>query len=169
MKSRLLGLAVVLVALAVIINALALQQADITSTFTVSVVGSGSALIAIAADTDGAQDGDIGVDDTTSGYAMLTVDTGLQPGSTYVFEKAFEIVNNSGDTVDITLPADVYHPQQSGYTAKVSFAVASGDSLSDVVPTGEVGVKMTIELTKDHDVSVDPELDFVITAARSTP
>lgn len=101
MKVRFLGLAVVLVALAVIVNALALSSATITSPLTVSVVNTDTALLAFSAVSPGG-DPDL----TVSGNAAslsLAVQDGIQRNSSYTFAPAFMITNNSADTLNLTV------------------------------------------------------------------
>lgn len=101
MKTRLLGLAVVLVALAVIVNALALESATINGTsLSANIVSSDSALIAIVGGAP--QDSDIAFDGTGT-TASISLEHGIQANSTYVFGHAFGIKNNSDDNVRVTV------------------------------------------------------------------
>lgn len=101
MKSRLLGLAVVLVALAVIINALALETATITNKITITVAGNGSSMIGITTAT-AVQDADVSVSDTNN-QAVITLSDPLQAGAVYVFDAAFAVVNRSSQAIDFTV------------------------------------------------------------------
>ena len=103
MKTRFLGLAVVFVALAVLVNVLALSTATVNSDLTVDVVNTTTALVALTTPIAPAVlDSDVAVS-TASGIMAITLDHGLQPDSTYVFKSVFSITNNSDDAVNVTL------------------------------------------------------------------
>ncbi|HYG60539.1 MAG TPA: hypothetical protein VD902_20905 [Symbiobacteriaceae bacterium] len=97
--SKVLGLAVVLVALAVTLNALAFKTAEVTSSASFTVVTSGSAALAVtAADSDA----DPGIDtDETPGVFSLTINDQVQPNSKYLFKNVMKVANGTGRTSTI--------------------------------------------------------------------
>lgn len=98
MKTRLLGLAVVMVAMAVMVNAMALSSFTQANSFTLSVVTPDLALVAF--DTATGADGDVTVD-LSAGKLDLTFAHGVQQNSTYEFSPAFKIKNNSKNAVNL--------------------------------------------------------------------
>jgi hypothetical protein len=128
MKTRLLGLAVVLVAMAFIINALALTSADITgTTLSASIVNSSAALIAI--DEGPSQDNDISFTDGTNASISIP---GIQANSAYAFGQAFMVKNNSADDLYI----DVIVTGGSGATLTLVSSPADTDLLNMPVTAG---------------------------------
>lgn len=159
MKVRLLGLAVVLVALAVIVNALAISSASVTNAVTVSVVGSNTALLAF--DTTGADDDDLAISGASAGQMTITIDDGIQKNSSYTFSPAFKITNNSDDILDLTIPTQTVN----GVTLTAA-AVAGGtySSLTDVPAGASVWVQIT--LAADGTATTPSGLTLVVNAAR---
>lgn len=99
MKTRILGLAVVIVAMAVIVNALALSSASISgTTMSIDIVNSGSALVGIGAPAS--PDSDLTI--TDNGKLSLTVEHGVQASATYLFDQALQLTNRSDDAIDLT-------------------------------------------------------------------
>jgi hypothetical protein len=101
MKRKFLGLAVTIGALAVIVSALALSSATVTNNLNVSITNTNASLIAI---TGTGVDSDVTFS-STNGYAEISIPatTGMQPGSTYTFYPAFNVVNNTAAPKTITL------------------------------------------------------------------
>lgn len=164
MKSRLLGLAVVLVAIAVLVNALALSTADITSKVNINVVGSQSALIAITEATG--QDPDIIIDDSVNGSAVISIADlkGLQPGSVYVFSPAFSIVNNSNTIVDFTIPV----PTVEADGVHVLFEAVTPADMSGVTADGDYAdIKMTVTVDEGAGTVSLPDTPFTIHVAKA--
>ncbi|HYF76761.1 MAG TPA: hypothetical protein VD973_06505 [Symbiobacteriaceae bacterium] len=164
MKSRLLGIAVVLVALAVIINALALESAEITNKVSIDVVGNAAALIGITAAT-GVQDPDVTVTDTNK-QAVITLPAlkGAQAASQYVFDAAFAIKNNSGDTVDISI--DPITPAGGvGVTFEVS-TLPLANPFAGLAPGEEAWVKMTVTVAEGAGSVSLPTTNFKVHANR---
>ncbi|HLN64629.1 MAG TPA: hypothetical protein VK464_24150 [Symbiobacteriaceae bacterium] len=160
MKVRLLGLAVVLVALAVIVNALAISSASVTNGVTVSVVATNAALLAF--DTTGVgNDPDLAVSGTTTGSMTITIDDGIQKNSSYTFSPAFMIKNNSDDTLDISIP-----PVTVNGVTMTATAVAGGDvsSFTDV-PAGKT-VFVSLTLGADGSATTPTGFNLVVNATR---
>ncbi len=133
-KAKFLGLAVVLVALAVLVNVLALSTATVNSGLTIDVVNTSSALVALSAPIT--PDPDVTVS-TATGILQLTVADGVQPDSEYTFSPVFTITNNSaaGITVDLTgssTPAGMTLSFTEAGTANAmtAYALAAGASVS---------------------------------------
>lgn len=92
--SKLMGLAIVLVALAVSVNALAFKTAQVTNNMSLVFQDSTAAGLAFAA----AATPDPGVStalDGTTGITKFTLSQKMQPGSVYTFDPAFKITNNN--------------------------------------------------------------------------
>lgn len=159
MKTRLLGLAVLLVALGVIVNTLALSSASVTNSFTLPVVNTSAALIAL--DAADVQDSDMTAS-TATGQLVLTVATGVQPHSTYTFNGAFKITNNSTDAVEVTVTT-------SGEPANVTLSFADNVDAAitgyALASTASVNVKMTITTGA---AALDPgaSIDIVVSAVK---
>lgn len=97
-RSRILGLAVVFVALALTMNALAFRTASVSSSATFSVVTSGSAALAVT--NAGSPDPGIGTDET-GGVFTLTINDKVQPNSEYRFANVMTVKNGTGRTTSI--------------------------------------------------------------------
>lgn len=164
MKNRLLGLAVVIVALAGIINALALKSADITNKVAITVAGNATSLIGITTAGAGTQDPDVSISDTNN-QAVLTLAKGLQAGSKYEFDAAFAIVNRSAsDSVNITLPTV---PKANGVAVTFDVSTRAGAKpLTGLAAGDTVWVKMTVELDEGAGTTSLPSTDFVIKVNR---
>lgn len=162
MKVRLLGLAVVLVALAVIVNALAISSADVTNKVTVSVVGSKDALLAF--DTTGADDQDLAVSGTSGGQMTITIDDGIQRNSNYTFSPAFKITNNSDYPLNLTID-DVVSNGVTVSASAVSTTAAPGThgSFTALPPTKSVWVALTFDA---DGTATTPSVDLVVHAER---
>lgn len=151
MKTRFMGLAIVLVALAVLVNVLAISSATVNSNLTVNVVNTSSAMIALAAPVAPATlDNDVVVD-TSSGVMAVTLDDGLQPGSTYTFKSVFSITNNSDDAVDVTLSTT---GTPAGMT--VTFRNVANDAVvssTAIASAGNLNVYMVIANTSSTAIA----------------
>lgn len=154
MKTRFLGLAIVMVALAVLVNVLALSSASVDSNMTVNVVNTSTALIAMKVPTT--PDSDVTVS-TASGILTVTFEDGLQPQSSYTFTPVFTITNNSDDNVTINVST-------SGQPAGMTFTItdtsdtALGPAYS-LIAGASVDVKMVIDNTgavaiNNHSVTI---------------
>lgn len=89
--TKLMGLAVTTVALAVTINALAFQTADVTNAMSITVSSTTVAGLAFDAPT-GSPDG--ATVSTASNELSITFSENVQPNSTYTFDPVFKITNN---------------------------------------------------------------------------
>lgn len=90
--TKLMGLAVTMVALAVTINALAFQTASVTNAMSITVSSTTSAGLAFDAPA-GSPDG--ATVSTASNELSVTFTENVQPNSTYTFDPVFKITNNS--------------------------------------------------------------------------
>lgn len=142
MKRKALGIAVVLAALAVLVNVFALKSATVNNNLSLNVTNTTTSLIAI---TGTGADSDVTFS-SGNGYAEITLPTGangVQPNSNYTFYPVFNVVNNSGASRTITLGTTA---TPTGVT--VSFVDAAGDPLTpgSLSSTGSlpVGIKVTL-------------------------
>lgn len=166
MKTRLLGLAVVLVAMGILVNALAVTKADVkTNALSFDIVNTSSALIGLKSGDN--QDKDVSFVATggTSGkLASITIATGLQPGSSYVFQDAFQIVNNSANTNGVTVSlTDV--TTVAGVTVKFfnsTDSTRTAFSTADLTTTTKT-VNLGMEITVDDSASVPAKPTFSFT------
>lgn len=99
---KVMGLAIVLVALAVAINALAFSSAKVHNATTLTIKATKDAAVGIDAITSGEGTG-FTVSGTSTGAMTLDIDDVMQPNSEYRFSKVFQITK--GSTADITLLA----------------------------------------------------------------
>lgn len=101
---KVMGLAIVLVALAVAINALAFKTATVTNHASFTVNATKAAALAIQ-DTTGSERGTgFGTTGVDNGYLTLTINDQMQPNSKYLFKGVFKIVHNleAANTASIT-------------------------------------------------------------------
>lgn len=158
MKKRLLGIAVLLVALAVIVNAMALSSAQVTSAMSIPIVNTSAALIALSAAAS--QDLDLNVS-IVDGQLLLAVEDGVQPYSIYTFDSAFKITNNSDDNVLVTIST-------SGTPAGVTLTFADG--LNDPITSYllNTATSVNVKLTVDTGAATlaTAGISVVVTAAR---
>lgn len=159
MKTRLLGLAVVLVALAVIVNALALSSASVTNKLTIPVTTTDQALIAFTA-PDSA-DGDITLTAVGANQMVVAVDTGVQPNSTYVFDQVFKITNNSADNVTLGLTP----PTATGLTITLADA-ATDTNISGLVLNSGLSINVKMTVVADGTAASLNTGDLVVSATR---
>jgi hypothetical protein len=149
MKRKFLGLAVTIGALAVIVSALALQSATVTNLVSVPITTTGSSLISIVTPAAPVIDSDLAYT-VTSGQAVISLvgANGLQPGSSYTLTPAFNVKNNSANSVAITLGTGTL---PTGVT--VSFvnengvAIVGPTTLANAIPTLKVGFKIDVDTT----------------------
>lgn len=159
MKTRLLGLAVVMVALAVIVNALALSSASVTNKLSIPVTTTDTALIAFEAPTT--PDADITLTAVGANQMTVSVDTGIQPNSTYVFDQVFAVTNNSGNAVTL----GVTYPATTGLTITLANAAGGADLNGLSLGIGaSVNVKMTVVAAAGAASLVNG--DLIISATR---
>lgn len=139
MKRKSISIAIVIAALAVLVNVFALKSASVANRLSVSITNTASSLIAI---TGTGVDSDITFD-STSGQAVLTLPTnGMQPGSSYTFYPAFQIKNNSSASRSISLSASSL---PSGVT--LSFVDNSGNPIGATTLT--VGNSLSVGIKVD--------------------
>lgn len=97
---KVLGLAIVLVALAVAINALAFKSASVTNSASFTVSATNAAALAIeAGGTPGTGFSTAGI---TDGSLTLTINDKMQPNSTYKFSEVFKVTHKATSTNSIT-------------------------------------------------------------------
>lgn len=165
MKAKVLGIAVIVVALGVLVNALALTSVTVDQNkINIPIVSTDSALISVSAGADG----DVSFNAAgNGGKAQMSVATGLQPASTYEFDTAFVITNHSANAVKITVPSTV--TAGSGITSISLYKTGTTTPITGEVlaaSTGSVGVKMVIAVDPTATVSTAPNFTFSITGAK---
>lgn len=154
MKGKILGIAVIVVAMGVLVNALALTSASVkNNAVSVPVVATGSALVALTAPTTPDVDLTYGLD--AGNQFMMTVKTGLQADSNYTFDPAFKITNNSGSATKISLPASV---TTGGVTVYFYQAGTSTPLTTPVSVTTSQDIKMVIDVPAG--TAANPGLSF---------
>ncbi|HWI63373.1 MAG TPA: hypothetical protein VNT75_16170 [Symbiobacteriaceae bacterium] len=159
MKMRILGFGVVLVALAFIVNALALSSAQVTNKLTIPVTTTDNALIAFKAPTS--LDSDITLTATGANQMAITVQDGVQPNSTYIFDQVFRITNNSADNVVL----GVTFPSTTGLTITLANSVGGATIAGMVLNAGSsIDVKMTV--VADGTATSLTNGDLVISATK---
>lgn len=100
---KVMGLAIVLVALAVAINALAFKTASVTNQAHLTISASKSAALSIDAAASPGTGFQILGHDTNS--MELTIQDQMQPNSTYLFSNVFRIIDNAqSGTVTLAAP-----------------------------------------------------------------
>jgi hypothetical protein len=141
--TKFMGLAVVLVALAVTLNALAFSTAKVTNSATFTVAATGSAALAISSTPGTGLSADV-----TSNYLKLTVNDKMQPNSTYLFSNAITTTNKSSGAINLT----GYSATANGVTVKLYKAGTNTE-------LGAVGAQSLAtandSLTFDMEVTVD--------------
>lgn len=166
MKRKALGIAVVLAALAVLINVFALNSASIRNDLSFTIANTEDAYIAITQGTDL----EAGFD-SSAGYAKFALPTeGFQPNSTYVFTTAFNVVNNSASNKSINIAFDPSTPPPAGVV--ISFVNASGTAITlpATVQPGSgnaLGVGLKFELAPGANTSIGDHsgIKLVVTAS----
>jgi hypothetical protein len=123
-----IGLAVILVALIMAINAFAYRTASVTNDFSITVDSTNNAALAIDAPTTP----DPGITATISAGKMnLTINEKVQPHSDYLFEDVLKIKNNTGYPVNLSYS---FTGGASGLT--VTLRRADGSALG-TLPAGQ--------------------------------
>jgi hypothetical protein len=95
---KLMGLAVVLVALAVAVNALAFKTANVSNTSSITVDATNAAALKITAGTGSGFTSTIGA----NGYLDLVISQKMQPNSDYLFGPVFTVTNTNGAIVNLS-------------------------------------------------------------------
>lgn len=145
---KVMGLAIVLVALAVAINALAFNTASVTSSATFTISGTGSAALGI--DTHGTPGTGFTVGGTSNSYATIAIADQMQPNSTYTFTNVFLIENNNpgGSGRNINLSAISFSPALPAGLTVTLYKSGTGD----LIGTGSAvsvaaGASMSVDMT----------------------
>jgi hypothetical protein len=141
-----IGLAVLVVALIMAINAFAYRTASVTNGFSITVDSTNNAALAIDAPTTP----DPGITATISGGKMnLTVNEKVQPDSVYSFEDVLKITNKTGYPVTL---AHSFTGGASGLT--VTLTRHDGSPLG-VLPAGQsIECKLTVATTAGYGGSL---------------
>lgn len=160
MKGKILGLAVIVVAMGVLVNALALTSATVkNNAINIPIVATDAALISIGAGSD--VDVTFGTDPTGK-QAKISVGTGLQADSSYTFESAFVITNRSATATKITIPNTI---STSGVT--VTLSKTDDSAITDVsVNATPLPVKMVVTVPSGQAASTGLNFNFNITGAK---
>lgn len=158
--TKLLGLAVVLVAMAVAINALAFKTADVTNNMALKIVGTETAALAMLPGTGDGAGSVVGAD----GILKIALAKFPQPGSTYVFDDVFRVKNNAAASRTITLPASVLLGTTTQVT--VSFVNSAGTPVTSVVvgagATENIGLKIITPDTFTSNNTLDTNLTATV-------
>jgi hypothetical protein len=128
--SKLMGLAVSVVALAVTINALAYQTAVVTNGMTITVDNSSAAQLAIDAPTD--LDPGITTAEVAGKFSFTVADV-MQPDSVYTFHNAFKVTNNAGHSINLSC-------SPTGLDSAISIVLRDAAPPNNSVPCDNVGV-----------------------------
>lgn len=149
---KVMGLAIVLVALAVAINALAFKTATVQNAATFTVSATNAAALAIEADaTPGTGFTTAGIG---TGYLTLTIDDNMQPNSVYTFDDVFKITNKASNT---TTSITGINYSLSGLDAAIA-TVKLLDSADGTQVSNET-------LASGASITVDLEITVLSTAA----
>jgi len=135
--TKLMGFAVVLVAMAVAVNALAFKTAVVTNGMSITVATTSASSLAFSAAT--AQDPGVS-SSITAGKLTITVNDAMQPDSVYSYEDVVKITNSSAATVSLAYTV-------TGLTGAT--AVLKNPSNADIGgttlgPAASVEVKMVV-------------------------
>lgn len=160
MKRKSVGIAVVIAALAVLVNVFALKSATVNNGLSFRVENTTTALIAI---TGSGVDSDVTFS-STNGYAEISLpSTGFQPDSSYTYTPIFNVVNNSGASRTISLNSSSL---PTGVT--VSFVDSSGDPLTPGALANNaslaVGIKVTLTQAASASVGSNQTLTISVGA-----
>lgn len=147
--TKLMGMAVILVALAATISALAYNTATVSNGFSMTVAYTGAAL-----DVQPATGVDSGIQAMASkGYVNITMNDKIGQNSTYVYDPVIKIKNNTSDPVKVYL--DFTPALPSGMT--VDFCDGSGCLAGASFPVSAnftAGQERTFKMTVTTDNTV---------------
>lgn len=161
MKGKILGIAVIVVALGVLVNALALSSATVSNNaVNIPIVATNSALIAVQGGTDG--DITFGTD-ATGKQAKMTVSTGLQADSSYTFDSAFQVTNNSSSATKISIPNTI---TVSGVTVTLTDSAGAAITNTSVPAGNSLGVKMAVAVPAGQAASSGLSFVFSISGSK---
>lgn len=144
---KVMGLAIVLVALAVAINALAFNTANVTSQATFTISGSGAAALGI--DTSGSSTTGFSVTGTSNSYATIAITDPMQPYSTYTYEDVFKVENNNpgGSDREIDITSISFNPVlPTGVTMSLTVGGTALADIPNIAPGGSVLVDISVTL-----------------------
>jgi hypothetical protein len=133
MKKKSLVLVIALLCMASLLAAMAYTSAEVKASYTVKVVASDKALLALVPSADA--DGTVAVDD--KGNLVLdfgksgSKNTGLQPGSKYVWKDLVTVKNNSDNNIKVTVanPEGGHLAITSGNSAVKNTKIKGGKTL----------------------------------------
>lgn len=108
--TKFMGLAVVLVAMAVMVNTLAFKTAQVTNGLSLTVDTTGNAELAVSASAS--QDPGISTA-VSNGKFTITIADVMQPDSVYTYTESFVVTNSSASSITLTCSA-------SGFTGGVT-------------------------------------------------
>lgn len=147
---KVMGLAIVLVALAVAINALAFKTASVTNSATLTVAATQGSALGI--DVGTAPGSGFGTD-FASNYLKLTIADKMQPNSTYTFNDVFKIKHGASEASTAITGIDYLTnlPASVGTIRLMVGATELGDtganSLANSSATMDVDLEITIKDT----------------------
>lgn len=149
--TRLMGLAIVWVALAAAVNALAFKTATVTNPTTFTVGSTAGAALAFDAATSPGTGFTTSIPATGANQRQLQIvlnDT-LQPNSVYRFTRVFKVTNLATGTPATTLSVDT-----SAFPAGITVTLYKGDGLFTTPLAGQVLDATTSTVNVDMEVSV---------------
>jgi hypothetical protein len=168
MKGKWFGIAIAVVALAVIVNVFALKSADVGGNkFSVTITDSTAvaSLIQITSPT-AAADPDIAAVTSSGGKAVFAINNskGLQPDSSYTFDAVFAIKNNGSSNLHAyvtmgALPADISAVEiyPAGGTLDLT------DSANKQVLNAGSAVNVAVKITVAPGATVSNTADILLT------
>jgi hypothetical protein len=160
MWTRLMGLAVALVAGAVVINALAFSTATVTNATTFTVSSTNTAAIGITA---AAFPGSGFSTSFTNNYLELAITNNMQPNSVYKFSNVLTVTNNTDTaaTVNYSLTSP-----PTGVTVRLLEAGTSTE-LTNKALAGAAAVTVDVEITLSTATTTGAKsMDLVISATQ---
>lgn len=158
-KRKSIGIAVVIAALAVLVNVFALKSATVSNNMSLKVTNTTTSLIAI---TGASVDSDVTFS-SAGGYATISLPSGangVQPNSSYTFYPIFTVENNSGSSRNITIASsslptgvsltfvdssDVTIPTPRALAAGATMAVGVRIDLSTAATIGTAPLTVTVD------------------------
>lgn len=158
--TKLMGLAVVVVALAAAMNALAFKQATIKNDFALSVKSTGVATIAlntVASPSPGVSSS------ISTGILSVTFTDILQPNGVYTYDNVFSILNNASYPVDLAVK--FYNGTTEVLGSAVDIAGIPTSLPAYTTGTQPTVVNLTITTAKSLTLPVDiTEMRIIATA-----
>lgn len=142
--SKVMGVALVLVALAVAVNALAFSTAAVTNEASFTISATKDAALAINTTTAPGKGFTMSV---ASGSGSLAINDTMQPNSVYTFSKVFSITHNAADTAPITLGSLTTDLPAAAGTIKLYEAGTKNEITNKLLATKGASVDVDLEVS----------------------